>query len=48
MNKYEALMNSYGAVVSPTMGHNLNSYKITTSTIAMSTEFLLIVVFWAW
>jgi protein-S-isoprenylcysteine O-methyltransferase Ste14 len=28
MNKYEALLNSYGAVVLPTMGHNLNSYDL--------------------
>ena len=26
MNKYEALLISYGAVVLPAMGHNLNSY----------------------
>jgi hypothetical protein len=28
MNKYEALLNSYGAVVLPTMEHNLNSYPV--------------------
>jgi len=29
MNKDEALLNSYGAVFLPTMGHNLNSYQKT-------------------
>jgi len=28
MNKYEALLNSYGAVDLATMEHNLNSYNL--------------------
>ena len=32
MNKYEALLNSYGVVVLPTMGHNQNNNEMTSST----------------